>query len=99
MTEALFGEYIPQREYVQRRKRGRIPIVPNAAGNNTVWVDVREMADPLARRVARQITEAAIIQAAGRARAGLRSDDGPLDLHLWAILARVAACRWRYTAT
>ena len=34
-TEALFGGYIPEREYRVRRKHGRIPIVPDAAGNNS----------------------------------------------------------------
>jgi hypothetical protein len=84
-TEALFGEYIAeqQREYRVRRKHGRIPIMPDAKGNNTIRVDVREHAHPLAERVRRQITEAAIIQAAGRARAGLRGEGEPLDLHLW----------------
>ena len=57
MTEALFGAYVPEREYVVRKKRGRIPIVPDAAGNNTVRVDVREHPHPLGQRVARQITE------------------------------------------
>ena len=36
-----------------------------------------------AERLRRQITEGAIIQAAGRARAGLRKADEPLDIHLW----------------
>jgi len=83
MTEALFGDYIAEREYRVQPKQGRIPIVPDAAGNNTVLVDVREHPDPRAERVRRQITEAALIQAIGRARAGLRGDDDPLDIHLW----------------
>jgi hypothetical protein len=82
-AEALFGAHIPQREYVLRPKRGRIPIVPDAAGNNCARVDVWEHPDPMAERLRRQITEGAIIQATGRARAGLRTADEPLDLHLW----------------
>ena len=82
-TEALFGGYVAEREYRVRRKRGRIETVPLPSGVNVVKVDVREMKDAMAQRVARQITEAAIIQAAGRARAGLRGDGEPLDLHLW----------------
>jgi hypothetical protein len=82
-TEALFGTYIPQREYVWRRKQGRIPIVPDAAGNNCILVDVQEHPNPMAERLRRQITEVAIIQAAGRARAGLRQENQPLDIHLW----------------
>ena len=71
-AEALFGAYIPQREYVVRRKQGRIPIVPDAEGNNCIRVDVWEHPHPMGERLRRQITEGAIIQAAGRARAGLR---------------------------
>jgi putative DNA primase/helicase len=82
-TEALFGRYIPKRDYHVRRKHGRIPTVPDSKGINTIRVDVREMVDPMAQRMVRQITEAAIIQAVGRARAGLRSDAEPLDIHLW----------------
>ena len=46
-AEALFGAYIPQREYVMRRKQGRIPIVPDADGNNCILVDVREHPHPM----------------------------------------------------
>jgi hypothetical protein len=57
--------------------------VPDAAGNNTIRVDV--WAHPRARgeRARRQVTEAAIIQADGRARAGLRGEGERLDTHLW----------------
>jgi putative DNA primase/helicase len=83
-AEALFGAYIPERDYVERQKQGRIPIVTDAAGNNCVRVDVREHPHPMAERLRRQITEGAIIQAIGRARAGLRKSGEPIDLHLWA---------------
>ena len=66
-----------------RKKAGRIPIVPDAAGNNVVLVDVWEHPDPRAERMRRQVTEAALIQAIGRARAGLRGAGEPLDIHLW----------------
>ena len=72
-----------QREYLVRPKQGRIPIIPDDAGNNCILVDVREHPDPMAERLRRQITEGGIIQAAGRARAGLRKADEPLDIHLW----------------
>ena len=81
--EALFGGYIAEREYRLRRKGGRIPIVPDAEGNNCILVDVREYAHPLADRAKRQVTEGNIIQAVGRARPGLRGKDEPLDSHLW----------------
>ena len=58
MTEALFGDYIAERGYRVRPKQGRIPIVPDAAGNNMVLVDVWEHPDPRAERVRRQVTEA-----------------------------------------
>jgi putative DNA primase/helicase len=82
-AEALFGTYIPEREYEVGRKQGRIPIVPDAKGNNCILVDVHQHPDPMAERLRRQITEGAIIQAAGRARAGLREADEPLDIHIW----------------
>ena len=83
MTEALFGDYIAERDYRIRKKAGRIPIVPDAAGNNVVLVDIWEHPDPRAERMRRQVTEAALIQAVGRARAGLRGPGGALDIHLW----------------
>jgi hypothetical protein len=84
-TEALFGAHIPlrDRDYVKHREQGRIPIVPDAAGNNTIYVDVWEHPHPMGERLRRQITEGAIIQAVGRARAGLRTAGEPLDIHLW----------------
>ena len=66
-----------------RQKQGRIPIIPDAEGNNCILVDVWEHPHPMAERLRRQITEAAIIQAVGRARAGLREAGEPLDIHLW----------------
>jgi hypothetical protein len=82
-AEALFGAHIRDRDYVTRRKQGRIPIVPDVAGNNAILVDVHEHPHPMAERLRLQITEGSIIQAAGRARAGLRKADEPLDIHLW----------------
>jgi len=81
--EALFGAYIPDREYVVWPKRGRIPIVPDVAGYTGIRVDVRRHLHPMAERLRRQITEGNIIQAVGRARAGLRTPTEPLDIHLW----------------
>jgi putative DNA primase/helicase len=81
-AEALFGTHIAQREYVKRTKGGEIPIAPDAHGHNCVLVDVWEHPDPMAERLRRQITEGAILQAVGRARAGLRREDEPLDIHL-----------------
>jgi hypothetical protein len=83
MTEALFGDYIIERDYRVRKKGGRIPIAPDAAGHNTVRVDVWEHPNPRAERIRRQVTEGSLIQAVGRARAGLRTAYEPLDIHLW----------------
>ena len=55
----------------------------DAAGNNTVRVDVWAHGDPRAERVRRQITEGQLIQGFGRGRPGLRGADDPLDIHLW----------------
>jgi hypothetical protein len=83
MTEALFGEHIPERGYKLVKKAGRIPIVEDGAGNNVVQVDVWRHPNARAERVRRQATEANLIQEVGRARAGLRGDDDPLDIHIW----------------
>jgi hypothetical protein len=82
-AEALFGMYIPQRAYEVRHKQGRIPIIPDPAGYEAILVDTWEHPHPMGERLRRQTTEGGIIQAAGRARAGLRGPDEPLDIHLW----------------
>ena len=83
-AEALFGAYIPQREYVVAAQAGAASrSCPTPEGNNCILVDVREHPHPMGERLRRQITEGAIIQAAGRARAGLRGEGEPLDIHLW----------------
>ena len=83
-VEALFGEFVSRRDYVQVRKGGRIPIVPDAKGKNVIKVDVWRHPHPMGERLKRQACEGAIIRAAERARAGLRTDETPLDIHLWA---------------
>ena len=87
MTEALFGAYVAEREYQTIAKGGRIPIVPDAQGNNAVLVDAWKHPDPRAERMRRQVTEAGLIQTTGRARAGLRDEDSPLDINLWTDVA------------
>jgi hypothetical protein len=83
MTEALTGDYIAERGYRSIKKGGRIPIMPDAKGNNTVLVDTWAHANPLADRIRRQVTEGSVIQATGRGRLGQRSEINPLDVHLW----------------
>jgi hypothetical protein len=83
-SEALFGKHIPgpQRDYVMRRKAGRIPLVPGSKNGNIVAVDMWMHPDPMAERLRRQVTEAGVIQAVERARAGLRTTNEPLDIWL-----------------
>jgi hypothetical protein len=81
-AEALFGECIAPRDY--KPTTGRIPIVPDCAGNNAIEVEgLWKHPHPIGERLRRQACEGALIQAAGRARAGLRGPNEPLDLHLW----------------
>jgi hypothetical protein len=81
-AEALVGVHITERDYWKYREHGRIPVTPDANGN-CIPVDVWEHLHPIVERLRRQITEGGIIQAAGRARAGLRGENEPLDIHLW----------------
>ena len=81
-TEALFGDHIVERAYREVKKGGVIPIVPDAAGNNVILVDVWEHPDPRAERVRRQITEATLLQALERGRIGLRGPGEDLDIWL-----------------
>jgi hypothetical protein len=77
-AEALYGHHIAKRNY--RKTVGRIPIVPDAAGNNFIEVEVWKHPIANAELLRQQVTEGGLIQAVGRARAGLRSD---VDIHLW----------------
>ena len=81
-TEALFGDYIAERAYRVIPEGGHIPIAEDAAGNNVILTDVWEHPDPRAERVRRQITEGELLQDWGRARAGLREENSPLDVFL-----------------
>ena len=80
-TEAMYGRYIPKRAY--RKAVGRIPIVPDAQGNTHIEVATWKHPYALAEHMRRHACEGALIQAVGRARAGLRTPDEPLDVHLW----------------
>ena len=81
MAEALFGAYVEEREYVLGR--GVIPIEPDAEGYNAVEVMLHRHRHPMAHRLLRQAREWGLIQAEGRARAGRRSAEAPLDIHRW----------------
>jgi hypothetical protein len=80
-AEALFGKYVVERDYV--KGRGHIPIERDAARNTAVEVQTWVHPDRMAEKLRWQVCEASIIQAVGRARAGLRKPGEPLDIHLW----------------
>jgi hypothetical protein len=82
-AEALFGERIQERNYIEREHGGVIPVVPTPSGDTCAHVSVRTHPHPMAERLRRQIVEGSIIHAVGRARAGSRKDNEPLDIHLW----------------
>lgn len=80
-AEALFSEFIPQRDY--KKIKALIPIVPDQAGHNSIEVELYQHRNPMVRRLLWQAREGAIIQTGGRARAGLRDATTPLDIHRW----------------
>jgi hypothetical protein len=83
-AEAMFGKFIGKREY--EKGKGVIPIVPDEAGNTAIEVALFRHRNPMVRRLLRQAREGGSIQNAGRARAGLRTPESPLDLHKWSDL-------------
>jgi hypothetical protein len=83
IAEALFNEPVVDREFKMVEKVGRIWIHPDPQGRNCIRVDDWRSADWRVEALRRSVTEAALIQAVGRARAALRGPDEPLDIHLW----------------
>jgi hypothetical protein len=81
MAEALFERYVDEREYVLGR--GLIPIEPTKDGHNLVEVMLHRHCHPKVHRLLRQAREWTLVQAEGRARAGLRDEKTPLDIHRW----------------
>ena len=84
-AEALSGRHIAVRDYLEAKSR--IPIVAGLPapfeGHDAIEVAQWRHPDTLVDRLRRQACEVGIIQAAGRARALLRTAETPLDLHLW----------------
>jgi hypothetical protein len=80
-AEALFGEYIAEREY--REEKAIIPMVPDAEGHTRVQVTLHNFRHPIMRKLLWQAREAASIQSFGRARAGLRDASSPLVNFRW----------------
>ena len=81
MAEALFGTFVGERNYVPGR--GVIPIEPDAEGHTAVEVSLHRHRHPMVHRLLRQAREWGLMQAEGRARAGRRSAEAPLDIHRW----------------
>jgi putative DNA primase/helicase len=79
-AEALSGEYISAREYVEREVA--IPIVPDADGNNEVYVKQYQHPHPMAERLRKRMVEGGLTQAIGRTRYILRTAADPLDIWL-----------------
>ena len=77
-AEALFGEHISERDYIEREVT--IPIVPDANGNNEVYV--KQLQHPMGERLRRRVVEGGLVQAVGRTRYILRKADNPLDIWL-----------------
>ena len=81
-AEALFADYIEEREF--KLKKGKIRIVPDAARHNAIKVDTWKHSQPMVEKLRWQVCEAALIQTEGRARSGLRGETKiPLDVHRW----------------
>lgn len=83
-AEAMFGKFIGKREY--EKGKGLIPIVPDEAGNTAIEVSLFRHRNPTVQRLLQQAREGGSIQNAGRARAGLRTPEKPLDIHRWSDL-------------
>jgi hypothetical protein len=79
-AEAITGEYIAQRNYVQRE--AAIYTVPDADGHNVIFVDQYEHPHPIAQRLLRRVVWGGVLQEVGRTRYILRERDDPLDIWL-----------------
>ena len=81
-AEALFADHVAERDF--KIKKGSIPIVPDAAGHNTIKVDVWKHSHSIVEKLRWQVCEGSLIQAEGRARSGLRGElKIALDIHRW----------------
>jgi hypothetical protein len=79
-AEAITGEYIASRNYVQRE--ATIYTVPDADGNSLIDVDVFEHPNPMAQRLLRRVVWGGVLQEVGRTRYIWRERDDPLDIWL-----------------
>lgn len=81
MAGALSGVAVEQLGYVKTES-----VIRTVDGGGVVTTAMRHR-DPLAEAIRRQVTEAAIVQAAGRIRAINRTADTPADIVLWTDVA------------
>lgn len=94
MAGALTGKAVEEEGY--RRTPAVIPTVDGGG----VLVETMRHPDQLAEAIRRQVTEAGLVQAAGRIRAINRTAENPADIHLWCDvpvpdLGRVEAMPWQ----
>jgi hypothetical protein len=81
MAGALTGVAVELQGYIKTES-----IIRTVDGGGVVTTAMRHR-DPLAEAIRRQVTEAAIVQAAGRIRAINRTADTPADIVLWTDVA------------
>ena len=101
-AEALYGHHIAKRNYRRRSDASRLWRTRRA--NNFIEVEVWKHPIMNAELLRAQTCEGGLIQAAGRARAGMRKAGEPLDIHLWTdvplpALGPVAPALWDEVAT
>ena len=77
MAGALTGVAVEQTGY--RKTPCKIPTVDGGA----ILTEAMQHPDPLTEAIRRQVTEAGVVQAAGRIRAINRTPEAPADIHLW----------------
>lgn len=81
MAGALTGVAVEEREYVRTPSK-----IPTRDGGG-VLTEALAHRDPLCEAIRRQVTEAGLVQAAGRIRAINRTEQTPADIHLWTDVA------------
>lgn len=81
MAGALTGVAVEQRGYV--KTPSKIPTLDGGA----IQTEAMAHPDPLCEAIRRQVTEAGLVQAAGRIRAINRTELTPADIHLWTDVA------------
>ncbi len=81
MAGGLTGVAVEQRGYV--KTPSKIPTLDSRG----IQTEAMAHPDPLCEAIRRQVTEAGLVQAAGRIRAINRTESSPADIHLWTDVA------------